>query len=100
MKKKITVEEFFRIKQMLQGLPDDRALGCVMYNNSNYADKDILDKLMCKALMFDARVKFCIAINYGIKLGSLKLSRIYQSLERRDADKVYIDILRKIKDYD
>jgi len=85
---------------MLQGLPDDRALGCVMYNNSNYADKDILDKLMCKALMFDARVKFCIAINYGIKLGSLKLSRIYQSLERRDADKVYIDILRKIKDYD
>jgi hypothetical protein len=100
MKKKITVEEFFRIKQMLQGLPDDRALGCVIYNNSDYADKDILDKLMCKALMFDARVKFCIAINYGIKLGSLKLSRIYQSLERRDADKVYIDILRKIKDYD
>ncbi len=85
---------------MLQGLPEDQALGCTIYNNSDYADKDILDKLMCKALMFDARVKFCIAVDYGYKLGSLKSSRIYESLTENKSDEVYINILRKIKNYD
>jgi len=100
MKKTITIDEFFRIKQMLQGLPEDQALGCVIYNNLDYADKDILDRLMCKALMFDARVQFCIAVKYGFKMGSLKSSRIYQSLTENKSDEVYTNILRKIKNYD
>jgi hypothetical protein len=60
--KVITVEEFFRLKQMFQGLPDDQELAWEIYKN-NYKD-DAVDLLMHKALVFKHRKKFADAVQF------------------------------------
>lgn len=96
----ITLDEFFKYKEMFSGLPEDQALACELYNNANYADKKLLDQLMAKALVFDKRYNFCIAVKHKFKLGSFKTSRIYAYIDKNKLDGVYTEILRKLKDYD
>jgi len=102
MKKKkiITLDEFFRYKQMFEGLPEDKALASQLYNNADYADKEIVDRLMAKALMFDDRVKFCIAVKHQFTIGCFKTTRIYAFIQKETIDEIYIDILRKLRDND
>jgi len=99
-KKIISLDEFFRYKEMFEGLPEDKALACELYNNAGYADKAIVDRLMAKALMFDDRVKFCIGIKYEFTIGSFKTTRIYTFIKKEKVNKIYMDILRKLKDHD
>jgi len=108
MKKKriITIDEFFRFKEMFQGLPDDQAIACELYNNADFADKQLVDTLMAKSLMFKNRVDFCIAVKYTFKItclssiGSFSSNKIYTFIKASKADKIYMDILRKIKKHD
>jgi hypothetical protein len=99
-KRIITIDEFFTYKEMFSGLLEDRALACEIYNNANYQDKEIIDKLMAKALLFKDRVDFCIAVEYSFEIGSFNTNRVYAYIEKSKADKVYMEILRKIKDND
>ena len=55
---------------------------------------------MAKALVFDKRYNFCIAVKHKFKLGSFKTSRIYAYIDKNKLDGVYYEILRKLKDYD
>jgi len=99
-KRIITLDEFFRYKEMFSGLPEDQALANELYQKANYADKELLDQLMAKALVFDKRYNFCVAVKHAFKLGSFKTSRLYAFIEAKKVNKVYMDILRKLKNYD
>jgi len=94
----ITLEEFFKYKQMFQGLPEDQSLACEIYNNANYENKEVLDKLMAKALMFEDRVNFCTAVKYTLNVGELSTKKIYAFLEKKKVNKIYMDIINKITD--
>ena len=83
----ITLEEFFKYKQMFQGLPEDQSLACEIYNNANYENKEVLDKLMVKALMFEDRVNFCTAVKYTLNVGELSTKKIYAFLEKKKVNK-------------
>ncbi len=50
----ISIEEFFRIKEMFSGSEEDKDLALELYN-TQYQDKHILNELMLKALLFKDR---------------------------------------------
>ena len=97
----ITLDEFFRLKQMISASDEDLEVALAIWNNK-FKDKKIIDKLMCKALMFDKRVKFSIAGEYVFSftkdkyMNDMKTTNIYTYLDGRKANKIYIDILNKI----
>ena len=103
----ITLDEFFRLKQMISASDEDLEVALAIWNNK-FKDKKIIDKLMCKALMFDKRVKFSIAVEYvrmendngcftkDKYMNDMKTTNIYTYLDGRKANKIYIDILNKI----
>jgi hypothetical protein len=98
MKKKIiTLDEFFKYKEMFSGLQEDKELALHMYNNTNYEEKEVVNRLMAKALMFKDRVDFCIAVKFSFKINSLDTNKIYTFIEKSKVDNIYMDILRKIK---
>jgi len=92
----ITSEEFFKLVNMFNGLPDDQAMACEVYNNSNFEDKDVLDLLMCKALMFSSRKYFIDAIKMKINIDSLYTKNIYTFIKPSVAQNIYINILETI----
>jgi hypothetical protein len=59
---KITVEEFFSLREMFMGLEEDFQLALENYKNLDFDDKDILDLLFTKSLLFDKRARFLTAI--------------------------------------
>ena len=98
MKKIITLDEFFTYKEMFQGLPEDQALACELYNNADYENKDIIDTLMAKALMFKSRLDFCKAVKYSYVLPTFTIQEIYVFIEKQKVDGIYMEILKKIRD--
>ena len=88
----ITAEEFFRLKEMIMGVDEDQAIAVEIYKNSGFADKEIVDLLMAKALVFEPRKKFCDAIKFTFNLPSNK--EIYAYMEEHEAEEVYYKILR------
>ncbi|CAI8203041.1 MAG: Uncharacterised protein [Arcobacter lacus] len=98
MKKKIiTLDEFFKYKQMFSGLQEDKELAWHLYSNSNYQDKEVVDRLMLKALLFKDRVDFSIAVKYSFEVNSLDTNKIYTFIKKSKVDNIYMDILRKLK---
>lgn len=88
----ITAEEFFRLKEMFMGVDEDQAIAVEIYKNSGFANKEIVDLLMAKALVFEPRKKFCDAIKFTFNLPSNK--EIYAYMEEHEAEEVYYKILR------
>ena len=88
----ITAEEFFRLKEMFMGVDEDQAIAVEIYKNSGFANKEIVDLLMAKALVFEPRKKFCDAIKFTFNLPSNK--EIYAYMEEQEAEEVYYKILR------
>jgi len=95
MKKKIiTVEEFFRLKQMFSGGQEDKELAWEIFDNT-YEDKIILSQLMAKALMFKNRQQFIDAVKFEFIADSKKL---YAFIEAESFNHIYMDILKKLLD--
>ena len=88
----ITAEEFFRLKEMFMGVDEDQAIAVEIYKNSGFANKEVVDLLMAKALVFEPRKKFCDAIKFTFNLPSNK--EIYAYMEEHEAEEVYYKILR------
>ena len=88
----ITAEEFFRLKEMFMGVDEDQAIAVEIYKNSGFANKEIVDLLMAKALVFEPRKKFCDAIKFTFNLPSNK--EIYAYMEEHEAEELYYKILR------
>ena len=98
MKKKIiTLDEFFKYKEMFSGLKEDKELAWHMYDNTDYQEKEVVNRLMAKALMFKDRVDFCIAIKYSFQINALDTNKIDAFIKKSKVDNIYMDILRKIK---
>jgi hypothetical protein len=89
----ITIEEFFRLKEMLEGLPEDQSLAIEVYN-SQFQDKDMIDHLMAKALLFNNRKKFVDAVVFRFKVGSAV--SLYNFIDIEEMNLVYKEILNKI----
>ena len=96
-RKIITIDEFFRLKEMFSASKEDAALAVEIYKKQ-YIDQDILDKLMCKALLFEDRVNYSIAVEYKFSIGfdDMKTVNIYSYIDSNKLDNIYNQILNKI----
>jgi len=92
----ITEKEFFKLVEMFNGLPDDQAMACQVYNNSNYQEKELLDLLMCKALVFDNRKYFIDAVKMDIRIETLYSNNIVAYMAFDKANDIYHKILKEI----
>jgi hypothetical protein len=59
---RITVKEFFSLREMFMGLDEDFELALENYKNLDFDDKPVLDLLFTKSLLFDKRTRFLKAI--------------------------------------
>ena len=91
--KVITLEEFFKLKEMFQGLPDDQELAWEIYKN-NYKD-DTADLLMHKALVFKHRKKFADAVQF-IDKPIVGKQALYYYIDIFKMDSIYKQILDQI----
>ena len=93
---RITVKEFFSLREMLMGLDEDFELALENYKNLDFDDKDILDLLFTKSLLFEKRTRFLIAIVKRYKPEEL-IGKNINSLVKDAGDYVvYKKILLKI----
>lgn len=92
-KKIITIEEFFRLKQMFSGSIEDKELAYHLWENQ-YTDRNILDPLMAKGLMFTDRKSFAsvVKMNFTSKSGKT----LYTFLSEQQANDIYKQILDKL----
>jgi hypothetical protein len=97
MKKKkiISIDEFFRMKEMFSGSLEDKELAFEIYKNQ-YKDRKILDLLMLKALMFNDRKAFAATIKVDFTVGNGK--KLYTFLSLEQANEIYKQILDKLMD--
>ena len=95
MKRKIiTVEEFFRLKQMFNSVKEDQEIAWEIYDKQ-YEDKVILNQLMAKALVFKKRNEFIDTVKFEFIADSKKL---YSFISINTFDQIYMDILNKLLD--
>ena len=89
-RKIITIDEFFSLKEMFSGSKEDAAVALEIYKNQ-YTDQDILDKLMCKALLFKDRVNYSIAVKYTFRIGfyDMKTGNIFAYIDSNKLDNIY-----------
>jgi len=90
----ITIEEFFRLKEMFSGIKEDQEIAWEIYENQ-YEDKVILNQLMAKALLFKKRKDFIDTVKFEFVADSKKL---YSFIQLNTMDKIYMDILNKLLD--
>jgi|TARA_R110000751_G_scaffold2181_6_gene11635 hypothetical protein len=95
MKKKkiITIDEFFRLKQMLSSSEEDQEIAFEIYSNQ-YKDRNILDPLMHKALLFKNRKDFQATVKVDLVTQTGKA--LYIFLAEEHADEIYKQILDKL----
>tara|TARA_R110000772_G_scaffold20162_2_gene56045 strand:+ start:222 stop:518 length:297 start_codon:yes stop_codon:yes gene_type:complete len=95
MKKKkiITIDEFFRLKQMLSSSKEDQEIAFEIYSNQ-YKDRNILDPLMHKALLFKDRKTFQATVKVDLVTQTGKA--LYIFLAEEHADEIYKQILDKL----
>ena len=58
MKKKskvIDVDEFFKLLEMLTSIDEDKEMALAILEASNYQDREVIDKLLAKAMVFEDR---------------------------------------------
>lgn len=91
--KVITLKEFFRLKQMFQGLPDDQEVAWEIYKNI-FKD-DAIDLLMHKALMFKHRKKFADAVKFT-DTPIMGKQELYVYIKEEKMHSIYKKILDKI----
>lgn len=93
---RITVKEFFLLREMFMGLDEDFELALENYKNLNFDDKDILDLLFTKSLLFDKRVRFVKAIDKSYISEQLISKNINSVIKNAGDYVVYKKILLKI----
>ena len=65
-------------------------------NNSNYQEKELLDLLMCKALVFDNRKYFIDAVKMDIRIETIYSNNIVAYMAFDKANDIYHKILKEI----
>lgn len=92
----ITVKEFFSLREMFMGLDEDFQLALENYKNLNFYDKDILDLLFAKSMLFGKRTRFLNAISKTYKSEELVGKNINHVIKIARDSTIYKKILLKI----
>lgn len=93
---RITVKEFFSLREMFMGLDEDFELALENYKNLNFDDKDILDLLFTKSMLFKKRIRFLEAIDKVYASKELEGKNINSLIKEVGDYVVYKKILLKI----
>lgn len=93
---RITVKEFFSLREMFMGLDEDFELALENYKNLNFDDKDILDLLFTKSMLFDKRIRFLKAISKTYTFEELVGKNINSVVKIAGDYVIYQKILLKI----
>ena len=93
----ITIKEFFSLREMFMGLDEDFELALENYKNLDFDDKDILDLLFTKSLLFDKRARFLTAIGKAYHGSKLLIGKNINYTVKNAGDyAIYKEISRKI----
>jgi hypothetical protein len=92
----ITIKEFFSLREMFMGLDEDFQLALENYKNLNFDDKDILDLLFTKSMLFDKRTRFLKAIGKTYTSDQLVGKNINHAVKIAGDFVIYKKILLKI----
>lgn len=92
----ITVKEFFSLREMFMGLDEDFELALENYKNLDFDDKDILDLLFTKSMLFDKRTRFLTAISKTYTSEELVGKNINSVVKNAGDHVVYKKILLKL----
>lgn len=92
----ITIKEFFSLREMFMGLDEDFQLALENYKNLNFDDKEILDLLFTKSLLFDKRTRFIKAIGKTYTSEELVGKNINSVVKNAGDYVVYKKILLKL----
>jgi hypothetical protein len=93
---RITLKEFFSLREMFMGQEEDFQLALENYKNLNFDDKDILDLLFIKSMLFDKRIRFHKAISKTYTAEELVGKNINSAVKSVADYVVYQKILLKI----
>jgi len=93
---RITIKEFFSLREMFKGLDEDFELALENYKNLDFDDKAIVDLLFTKSMIFDKRKRFTEAINKTYTSEELIGKNINSAVKDAGDYAVYKKILLKI----
>ena len=93
---RITLKEFFSLREMFMGQDEDFELALENYKNLDFDDKEILDLLFTKSLLFEKRARFLIAISKNYKPEELVGKNVNSAVKLIADYVVYQKILLKI----
>lgn len=93
---RITIKEFFSLYEMFKGQEEDFELALENYKNLNFDDKDVLDLLFTKSLLFEKRARFLIGISKSYKPEELVGKNVNSAVKNVGDYVVYQKILLKI----
>lgn len=93
---RITVKEFFSLREMFMGLDEDFQLALENYKNLDFDDKDVLDMLFTKSMTFEKRTRFVKAIGKSYKSEELVGKSINSAVKDAGDYVIYKKILLKI----
>jgi len=93
---RITIKEFFSLREMLVGLNEDFELALENYKNLDFDDRDILNLLFTKSMLFEKRTRFVKAIGKSYKSEELISKNINSAIKDVGDYVIYKKILLKI----
>lgn len=93
---RITVKEFFSLREMFMGLDEDFQLALENYKNLDFDDKEVLDLLFTKSMLFEKRLHFMNAIGKTYTSEELVGKNINSVVKEFGDYVVYKKILLKI----
>jgi hypothetical protein len=93
---RITVEEFFSLREMFMGLDEDIQLALENYKNLDFDDKDLLNLLFTKSMLFSKRMFFANSIGRSYTSRELIGKNINSAIKDVGDYVVYKKILLKI----
>lgn len=93
---RITVKEFFSLREMFMGHEEDFELALENYKNLNFDDKEILDLLFTKSMLFEKRIRFMKAISKVYMPEALIGKNVNSAVKHVSDYVIYQKILLKI----
>lgn len=92
----ITFDQFFGLRDLLNGSDEDYALAISNLNNLEFNDKKIIDRLLVKSLSLDKRKRFLTGSSLGITRRILIGINLFNYIKENSSKTIYVDILYEI----
>jgi hypothetical protein len=94
----ITLDQFFGLRDLLNGSDEDYAVAISNLNNLEFNDKKIIDRLLVKSLSLDERKRFLKGSSLGIDwpYNVLVGINLFDYIKENSSKTIYVDILYEI----